>query len=55
VKYWVSKFLVVFLALVTFSAISTPAKSKSKHNRKHAKHVAAVHHSPKHHKAPKHA
>ena len=50
-----SKFFALLLGVMMFSAVSTPARvAKSKHRQKHAKHVAAAHHRPKH-KPAKHA
>jgi hypothetical protein len=48
-----SKFFAMFLALPMFFLIAAPANARSKHGRKHGKHVPAKHQVTKH-KAPKH-
>jgi len=52
---WHSKLFAIFLALAMCSLIAAPANARSKHKRKHGKHVTATHHAPKHRKPPKHA
>jgi hypothetical protein len=52
---WHSKLFTIFLALAMCCLIAAPASARSKHKRKHGKHVAAPPHAPKHRKPAKHA